>query len=154
MIGRGKGRGLSAEERFNRSFIPEPNSGCWIWEGAPAGNNGYGRISVESKHMVAHRFSYELHKGAIPHGMLVLHTCDTPLCVNPDHLFLGDNQSNSDDKVAKQRHYRGTRHWQAKLTYVQVQAILFSNAKQKYLANKYGVTQSNISAIKRGKTWK
>ena len=66
--------------------------------------NGYGRFRVGAKMIRSHRVSYEIHRGPIPDGLHVLHECDNPTCVNPDHLWLGTNQDNIDDKMAKGRH--------------------------------------------------
>ena len=67
--------------------------------------NGYGRFRVGAKMIRSHRISYEIHRGPIPDGLCVLHECDNPTCVNPQHLFAGTHQDNADDKVAKGRHH-------------------------------------------------
>lgn len=73
-------------ERFALHYIPEPNSGCWLWEGATT-DHGYPLLSVaRSKNKLAHRVSYELHKEKIPQGMEVDHLCRVRCCVNPEHL--------------------------------------------------------------------
>lgn len=101
-----KMRTKSAEQRFWLSH--EMNeSGCWIWKGRPQGSNGYGRIKVNGTYTAAHRYSYFLHCGDIQDGMLVMHICDTPLCVNPAHLVIGTHQDNMDDKVSKNRQASG-----------------------------------------------
>ena len=79
--------------------------GCWVW--MASGNRGYGVIAMpgRSGRMVyAHRYSYELHYGAFDQSLLVLHHCDNPACVRPDHLFLGTHLDNQQDKVSKGRH--------------------------------------------------
>lgn len=88
-------------KRFMKSVSPEPMSGCWIWTGAM--QNAYGKIRVMMKDVRAHRASWEIHKGPIPNGVCVLHACDTPLCVNPSHLFLGTQTENMDDRQKKGR---------------------------------------------------
>ena len=73
-------------QRFGNKFIPEPNSGCWLWE-ACLSPSGYGRFSVASSTSDwAHRVSYRIHKGPIPDGLHIDHKCSNPACVNPDHL--------------------------------------------------------------------
>jgi hypothetical protein len=82
--------------------MPEPNTGCLLWLGK-VGTDGYGLFKVGGKRRAAHRVSYEIHKGPIPPGLWVLHRCDTPACVNPEHLFLGTHADNMRDMVAKGR---------------------------------------------------
>ena len=110
-----RARRRSVNDRFHEKYIPEPNSGCWIWEAAIS-NRGYGRLEVGTKEdgfwaEGAHRVSFKLHKGPIPEGLLVLHRCDTPLCVNPDHLFIGTEADNAADREAKGRGIYGDQHW-------------------------------------------
>lgn len=77
---------IPVEDRFMQFVIPEPNSGCWLWEGN-ASKEGYGRFHLPNgKQGWAHRISYELFKGLIPKGLHLDHLCRNPYCVNPDHL--------------------------------------------------------------------
>src|SRR5574340_590014 len=75
-------------ERFFDKVSPEALTGCWLWTGAVK-ELGYGVIGLGTREQgtsKAHRVSWELHNGPIPSGLNVLHSCDTPSCVNPDHL--------------------------------------------------------------------
>jgi len=81
-----------------------PESGCWIWMAAVQ-SKGYGSCHIKgAKESLAHRISWTVYRGFIPSGMCVLHRCDVPSCVNPDHLFLGTKHDNSQDMVGKGRH--------------------------------------------------
>ena len=95
----------SLRDRLFSKSIPEPNSGCWIYMGN-LDRYGYGRISVKANDpKAAHRISYAVHKGEIPDGMSVLHSCDMPCCVNPDHLSLGTHVDNMREMSKRQRHW-------------------------------------------------
>lgn len=90
-----------AVERFEKNVHPEPMSGCFLW-GASTNPDGYGRLRVAMKLVQAHRFAYERAYGPIC-GKCVLHKCDVPSCVNPNHLFLGTRNENNKDMKAKGR---------------------------------------------------
>lgn len=90
------------EQKLEEYTIPIPECGCWIWLAAQS-SSGYGRTCINQIFIVAHRASWEYHNGPIPEGMHVLHKCDTPLCVNPNHLFLGTLKDNTQDAIRKKR---------------------------------------------------
>lgn len=126
---------------------------CWLWTGKK-GPKGYGVATYRGRSMLAHRFSYELHYGPMfMEGMFVLHRCDNPLCVCPDHLFLGSQQDNIDDMVSKHRHAHGERTKNAKLTEIDVRTIRSSREPSSVLARQYGVSSTAIYCIRKRKTW-
>ena len=86
--------------RFAKKIVKTPF--CWFWIGA-RDRDGYGQMSVNNVQQKAHRMSFLLHRGHIPAGMQVLHRCDEPPCVNPEHLFLGTARDNANDRVSKGR---------------------------------------------------
>jgi hypothetical protein len=142
---------------------------CWLWT-ATRSSDGYGRVRVQRPKRTdlnAHRVSWELAYGPIPSGQHVLHHCDNPPCVRPDHLFLGTNADNVADKVAKGRtaDTRGERNHKAKLTAEQVAVIRaewtagaigrpIGRSKTAELAERFGVTKSSIYHVARGWTWR
>lgn len=137
----------------------ERGDGCWLWRGPV--NNGYGRVRINGVTSYAHRLSYELANGPIPDGQDALHDCpdgDNPLCVRPDHLFLGDQRTNNADRDAKGRVRYGDGHASAKLTAEQVRAIRVTYAaggvSQRGLARLYGVTHGVIRDAIHGKSWR
>lgn len=141
--------------RFERKYIPEPNSGCWLWLGA-LHEGGYGEFrekNAGAKRVRAHVFSYKLHKGEIPEGKFVLHTCDVRCCVNPDHLYAGTKKENTADCIRRGRFQNGEKHANTVLVRAQVISIRSDNRVQRVIAKEYGVTQGTISNIKIGKTW-
>ena len=143
-------------ERFWKKVQKEPNSGCWLWTGAVS--KGYGHMRADDQGMIgAHRASWVIHCGEIPDGIGVLHHCDTPLCVNPRHLFLGTPQDNSDDASMKGRMRRGDNHPSSVLCagYVQeIRALRRHGWSQESIAERFGVSQTTISLIDRGLVWK
>jgi len=84
--------------------ITQSTNGCWLWM-RQKDKDGYGqwRWSSKGKWQKAHRESYQAFKGAIPDGLCVLHTCDTPACCNPDHLYAGTRKDNVRDMIDRGR---------------------------------------------------
>lgn len=148
---------IDLKDRFDRLWMPEPNSGCWIWSGL-TNSRGYGRIVVSGHDQRAHRVSYELYCGPIPDGKLVCHRCDVPSCVNPAHLFLGGAADNHHDMRSKGRGAVGARHGRAKLSEANVAAIMvlleLGGLSRAEIGRRYGVSSGRISDIALGKTWK
>lgn len=146
------------DEIFNRA-TPEPNSGCWLWDGHTT--NGYGNVSTQVNGRQvrnrAHRAAYEAVNGQIPAGKMVCHKCDVKSCVNPAHLFIGTHDDNMADLRAKGymrgRVPRGEMQGAAKLTADIVAYIRRSNEPQSALARKFGVHQVTVSKIKLRKAW-
>jgi hypothetical protein len=131
---------------------------CLIWK-STLDRNGYGRFTWDHRQRFAHRLAWLFSRGPIPNGMHVLHTCDNPPCVEPLHLFLGTQQDNMRDMLAKGRNFRpvGESHPRARLTAVQVAEIrqrVAAGANQTALALEYGVTSVNINRIVHHVIWR
>lgn len=143
-------------------------TGCWLWPGKP--HHGlYGTFRIGDGSYRAHRVSYEVHVGPVPPDLMVCHKCDTPLCINPEHLFLGTCLDNIRDCLSKgrgplrvynkpisgHRAPKGEAHRCAKLTEADVAAIRATDKSvaSTYLATVYGVSRSTISHARSGLTW-
>lgn len=105
------GRNTNTQKNFEAKI--NKTESCWLWIGAKD-TKGYGALTSNYKTLRAHRYSYLLHRGPIPEGLHVCHSCDTPACVNPDHLWLGTNKENHKDKIEKGRIPTGPNHWNQK----------------------------------------
>lgn len=140
--------------RFHLKHFQNRTTGCWEWLGY-TDKDGYGTFQINRKPYRAHRIAWEIRFGKIPKNKLVLHACDTPCCVNPDHLFLGTQADNIADKMKKQRHkYQiGSNCHSAKLIETDVLAIRKDARKHKIIAQEYGIHPSTVSQIKSRKRW-
>lgn len=142
---------ISAQRRFDALYVPEPNSGCWLWDGS-VDYNGYGKFRSEGRILTASRASWWLHRGDIPSGLWVLHKCDNSICVNPDHLYLGGRTENMQDAVRRGRMAR----LQSILTVSdvgEIRRLLADGETQRRIASRFGVTTYTIRNIKSGRTW-
>jgi hypothetical protein len=139
---------------FNKIKI-NPINKCWEWQGYKD-SDGYGYRTVNYKTYIAHRWSYEYYKGPIPKDMLIRHLCHNTSCVNPNHLEIGTHRDNMDDMLNANRQASGIKCARSKLNDIQILEIrnLYPSHTISKIAKLYGVTQSNISAIIRKKTWK
>lgn len=152
---------ISLQERFwKKVSIPTDPTDCWIWTACKL-PRGYGKIKVNGKIKLAHRVSFQLNVKPIPEDLDVLHSCDTPSCVNFKHLFLGTHADNIADRVSKGRSsggsFPGEKNSFSKLTEEKIKRIrnLYSSGKfsQIALAEQFNVGQQNISCIVNQKTW-
>lgn len=136
-------------------------NGCIEWTGARTGPAGakwaYGTLGIAGKRWTAHRAAWFFFKGSNPADMCVCHSCDNPLCVNVEHLFLGTHTENMRDMEQKGRdnHATGEAHWGAKLTQAQVNEIRrrFKPRGGAALAREFGVSKTTVSRIVRGRSW-
>ena len=148
---------LTIRERFLAKVCVDADSGCWLWQGCGRAD-GYGAVRFGGKEYRTHRAAWILFRGKITHGMSVCHKCDTPACVNPDHLFLGTAADNVRDMTKKGRNLRGEKHPLAKLTAKQVRRIKAMLAEDRMymseIAREFGVSPSTIRGIKDGRKWR
>lgn len=146
---------MNLMQRFEEKYIPEPNSGCWLWT-ASTHRSGYGQI-IEcenglKKNLRAPRVAWKLYKGEIPEGKCVCHKCDVRLCVNPDHLFLGNSIENMNDMKLKDR--RKPTPLYNKLDSSKVREILLCpEISGANFSRKFKVTEACISLVRNRKTW-
>lgn len=147
---------INTKEHFWAKVEVGDSDSCWLWQGKP-GADGYGYFRFEGKRRGVHGWSLTWSGNLpVPGKCCALHHCDTPLCVNPDHLYWGDRADNNRDRAQRGRAPKGSGHWASKLTESQVFEILEmknQGASQASLARKFGVDPSLVSCIVRGKLW-
>ncbi len=152
-------------EFHKEKWMPEPMSGCFLWFGS-SNRLGYGVVferrfeygkGQPKKQFLAHRRSFESANGPVAPGLCVCHKCDTPSCVNPDHLYAGTHTQNMADKKLRGRVHRpaGEKNPKAKLTPAIVQYIrlVYKTGQGPILAKMFGVTPPSINNIAAGRTW-
>lgn len=122
-------------------------AGCWLWVGVK-NKQGYGHFEWSRKgrdfFWMAHRAAWRIHRGPIPGGLQVLHRCDVPSCVNPDHLFLGTQQDNMDDMVRKGRARRHLGSRPFPVSEADRAAAIASAEPVTHIAKRLGVTRSTV----------
>jgi hypothetical protein len=150
----------SREERFWKKV--QKSEECWLWTGGLNSRSRwpgfrYGLLSTGSRENhrkeLAHRVSWEIHNGPIPPGAFVCHRCDNPICVRPDHLFIGSAADNADDRDQKGRQRPG----KTRLTPYLVSEIRRRRAngeKVQVLADDYGISTGHVSNIANRRWWR
>lgn len=124
---------------------------CHLWMAA-TWSKGYGQFTLNGKNHRAHRVSYQNYNGDVG-DMQVLHKCDNPRCVNPEHLFLGTNLDNRQDSYYKGRGNSGSRNGMSSLTSEQVSEIKSATGTYREIASRYLISPQTVGRIKRGETY-
>lgn len=149
---------MTTAEKLRSYAEVDVNTGCWIWQRC-VNNKGYGRVALAGTDMFAHRASYECFVGSIASGLEVCHRCDTPPCINPDHLFLGTHAENMRDSSNKGRTWKGgggsgLKHTRAALTAEEVRFVRSSPLSPQRLAPIVGASWMTIHRCKRRETYR
>lgn len=153
-----EGARASRVECFLRHVSPEPTSGCWLWVGSLSKGRGYGQFNLAGRPTTAHRAAWILFQGPVPAAALVCHRCDNRACVNPEHLFLGTAQDNTDDmfKKGRERPPRGEACGTAKLSAPDVLAmrrLRLGGLTYAEIAAAYGVHPVTAMRAIKGEQW-
>lgn len=151
---------LSLMQRVINQSIPEPNSGCWLWTGA-CGSSGYPQMTVADE-KTGKRKTIRLNRymcagiNDVSPNLSALHKCDVKICVNPDHLYFGDQKQNVRDAIERNRwpDRRGENSKLNKITWEDAELIRSSSDTNRNLAKKYGISNGRVSDIKTGKSWR
>lgn len=150
---------------WTRVAVIDDEDSCWLWTAGLNRGGGYGYISYDYVNYLAHILSYKIAYGedSVPDELKVLHTCDTPRCVRPKHLYVGTQSQNVLDAVARGRWYAPSgdhsnkRRFAEKLTKERAEEInrlwLTGQYKQREIADLFGVRQGMVSRIVNGTRW-
>jgi hypothetical protein len=155
--------GVTLKQRLENAIKINPENGCHEWQLALS--VGYGTISIKNRSYRAHRIAWSVYnEREIPEGMVIMHTCDNPKCINPEHLQLGTVADNNLDKKNKGRQSKigrkfnppsGTLNGRAKLNEDTIRLIRAEvGLNQRELADKYGITSAVMNKIVNFKLWK
>lgn len=157
----------SIENRLLAGYSIDESTGCWEWQGALRVGYGaiVGKINGTRKTLGAHRVSYELHKGPIPKGLFVCHSCDNRKCINPEHLWLGTGKDNMQDALRKDRMVisggipfeKGHTPHNSMLpdsTVLEIKRLIKANVRPKDIASLCNVPSMVVRDIKRGRSYK
>jgi hypothetical protein len=130
-------------------------SGCWICISHTTDRRGYPVITRQGRFWRLCRYVYTISNGEIPNEMIILHSCDKPGCINPDHLTIGTSKENSEDMVRKNRQAKGEKNGGGvKLTEDKVRKILNDNRPLRVIAKDYGVSHKLILLVKKRRNWR
>jgi hypothetical protein len=132
------------------THVRKVKNSCWLWQGAK-NNKGYGILGPNPVSRRAHRYSWYLKYGKLSAKLLILHKCDNPACVNPNHLFKGTALDNTKDMIRKGR---DNFYGRAVLTEQQINIIRKASSTYREIAQYFGVHPSTISRVKNNKTWR
>lgn len=130
-----------------------PNGDCWEWRGS-RWKNGYGRLGWKRGTLRVTHIALEIDGRPVRDGEMACHRCDNPPCVRPDHLFPAPGLVNVQDKVAKGRHIKGDAHKSSRLTDDDIRDIRADQRIAREIAPAYGISISNVQAIKSRRTWR
>lgn len=151
--------GRSLEERFWSKVEKSDNkTECWNWKAATRSKKDrYGIFRIGDKNYIASRVSWKLSNGKFPpKGIIVRHTCDNPLCVNPNHLKTGTTKDNSEDMVKRDRSLRGQKHHNSKIAdtdAIQIIELLNKGLYPEEISKKLNIPRTIVSSVKTGKSW-
>ena len=141
-------------EKFDKYAVPVPESGCWIWCG-PVTKYGYGIVTRgRGKALHAHRAAYEEKFGEVSSDLVVRHVCDVKLCVNINHLVVGTQKQNIEDKMKRNRQAKGSTHGMSKLTEDQAKMIKMRLVTPSEANKMFGISKWMASQIQQGLYWK
>jgi hypothetical protein len=147
---------MSAEARFWSRV--DTSGECWVWTGPknPLGYGVAGHKKVPGRDRLTHRFAWQMTNGPIPPGLYVLHHCDNPPCVNPDHLWLGTIADNNRDRNIKGRDARGEGNANAKLTVMDVQNIRAAHSQGvglNAISRTFGISPAQAHRVTSRRSW-
>jgi hypothetical protein len=141
-------------ERLQREAIHNEKDCVLVVKGYPIGI-GYRACRADNKSWYVHHLADYIARGSPKVGTVLLHSCDNPNCINPNHIIRGTHADNVADKVSKRRHDYGVRHYRSRLTITQVREIRANNTDTyAEMSHRYGISKGGIHNIKSGRSWR